>query len=320
MLVYHLYALNIRYYPDFVFPDFFSAGTVGVDIFFVISGFVMALVTSNSKPGYHTVRSFVLKRVTRVYPIYWIYTLIVLLIYFVRPDVVNSSYLQTPSIVKSLLLFPDITNPWLSVGWTLIYEVYFYFLVAILLFFNMRIRNILLCLYFLFLVLYNVLFYIDTNPVFPVEKYYLSPLICEFILGYGLFFFYGFRPLSFVIGFVLSSLCFLFVISTSYWVDVDSNLIRLLVFGLPSVLFVYGFQSCFIGKRKFGVMARLGDISYSTYLSHVLVLNAVGLFFKLIGLDGIFGSLLCLIISVFAVYVWSYFSYFYIEKKVSKFG
>lgn len=315
--MYHIYALNSRYFQSLPFPDFFSAGTFGVDIFFILSGYVMALISHNVSPGSTSARSFVFRRGLRVYPIYWIYTLLVLLAYFVYPEGVNSSYATNPSVIRSFLLLPDFSTPLLNVGWTLIYEVYFYCLMALLLFFRIETRNTFFMILFIFLIVYNYFFYISTDPINPFEKYYLGPLICEFILGYWLFF--QRVKFSSLMNLIVMVSSVLFVLSTSYWVDINSNFKRLFLFGLPAALFVYSFLSFFEGKRNFRSIVLLGDISFSTYLSHIFVLNVIGVGFGFFEIEGIFGSILCLLVSIFAVYVWSFISYFFIEKKVMSF-
>lgn len=315
--MYHVYALNSRYFQDISFPGFFSAGTFGVDIFFILSGYVMALISHKAIPGYLTLKTFVLKRAFRIFPIYWMYTFLVLLVYVFYPEGVNSSYEENPSIIKSLLLIPDVTNPWLNVGWTLIYEIYFYFIISILLFFQIRVRNILLTILFIFLILYNFFFFANNDSANPFEKYYLSPLICEFILGYWLF--YKSLKFSSMLSTTIIILSFLFVITSGYWIEINSNFKRLFLFGLPAALFVYSFLSLCEGKKNYRSIVLLGDISFSTYLSHVLVINSVGMIFKILGIDGVFGSILCLVVSILAVYIWSYISYTMVEKRVMLF-
>lgn len=315
VLLFHLFALNERYYSGINLPDFFSIGNFGVDIFFIISGYVMALITYNAIPGLKTVRQFLIKRAYRIYPIYWFYTFIVFVIYFYYPNMVNSSYVNSPSVLRSLLLLPDNTTPWLNVGWTLVYEVYFYFIVSILLFFKIQVRNYFLASYFVFIIFYNYNFYLNSNPINPFEQYYLSPLICEFIMGYWLFFQKFKIPKIF--GIFLSFFSILIVIYLAINFDINSNFKRLLIYGLPSLLLVYSINLIFTGLKKSRFISILGDISYSTYLSHILVLNSIGVIFNFLEFDSLYGSIICIIISVFAVYIWSYLSYNFIEKKIS---
>ena len=110
-------------------------GFAGVDLFFVISGFIMVAVTYELKPGIQTALNFVFRRLTRVYPVWWLFagiTTVGLLGYFQLGNMVET--LQVTSrpepdwiyIIKSFLLIPQEKEPVLVVGWTLIHEVYFY--------------------------------------------------------------------------------------------------------------------------------------------------------------------------------------------------
>lgn len=104
------------------------AGPIGVYLFFVISGFV--IIQAASRESW---RAFLYARVTRIYPIYWIVTSIVLAVWLWRPEMVNASIKGEISIWKSYLLIPQKTPPLLAVGWTLVYEMYFYLAVTIVL-------------------------------------------------------------------------------------------------------------------------------------------------------------------------------------------
>lgn len=67
----------------------------------------------------------------RIYPIYWIITLTVLYVFLVIPGWANNKDLGLGKVIVSLLLIPQNDKPILDVGWTLIYELYFYFLFSI---------------------------------------------------------------------------------------------------------------------------------------------------------------------------------------------
>ncbi|HEY0331146.1 MAG TPA: acyltransferase [Rhodopseudomonas sp.] len=128
VVVSHLAIVESKYGHGFaLIPPCDGLGRAGVHMFFGISGFVMAVVVSG-RPSW---RGFLWARLTRIYPIYWFYTALVLLSALIVP--VNSSFEQTPSLVRSLLLWPDATLPWLAVGWSLVHEMYFYLIVAVLL-------------------------------------------------------------------------------------------------------------------------------------------------------------------------------------------
>jgi exopolysaccharide production protein ExoZ len=119
----HLATIETKYGHGFgLLPKWVNfAGWSGVHFFFIISGFVMTLIAERSNWT-----GFLGARVLRIYPVYWIYTSLVLAVFLIVPAVVNSSYAHPPSTLKSYLLWPKDVGPLLSVGWTLIHEMYFY--------------------------------------------------------------------------------------------------------------------------------------------------------------------------------------------------
>ena len=72
----------------------------------------------------------------RIYPIYWIITLTVLCFFLGIPEFANNTDLSLGRLIVSLLLLPQNDKPILDVGWTLIYELYFYFLFSIAIWFK----------------------------------------------------------------------------------------------------------------------------------------------------------------------------------------
>ena len=69
-----------------------------------------------------------MRRLKRIYPIYWVVSLLVLAVFLVRPEFVNSHSAHPPDVLASFLLLPQAGLPLLAVGWTLTYEMYFYIL------------------------------------------------------------------------------------------------------------------------------------------------------------------------------------------------
>ena len=94
------------------------------DMFFVISGFIMSYITFSSpfKP-----RQWLISRFIRIYPMYIIFTLLVVALWLNNPAHTMGSGAQTPwSILKSLLILPQANLPLLFVGWTVEHEIVFY--------------------------------------------------------------------------------------------------------------------------------------------------------------------------------------------------
>lgn len=96
--------------------EFIKSGYKGVDIFFVISGFVMYFTTFILKPK--DAATFIINRITKIYILYW---LIMLLHYLFFPYNLNIA------LVKTFLLTPGHSSI-LGVSWSLSYELYFYFI------------------------------------------------------------------------------------------------------------------------------------------------------------------------------------------------
>ncbi|EAA1744171.1 acyltransferase family protein [Escherichia coli] len=106
----------------------FFNGSIGVDLFFVISGFIIYYVTDNNKKGIFESASFILKRVIRVLPPYLLISFI--FVYFGNKDYIK--LIQSISFIPLSNKEPPFYGyPSLVVGWSLNYEIYFYILAAI---------------------------------------------------------------------------------------------------------------------------------------------------------------------------------------------
>ena len=125
----HLFFVESKYMIGGVLPPFTLYGISGVDLFFVLSGFIMVAVAGRDIGPIE----FLWRRATRIYPTYWLVSLAVLAVAIVAPTIVNSSIQVPISLWRSFLLIPDRTLPLLAVGWTLVHEMYFYLVFAIIL-------------------------------------------------------------------------------------------------------------------------------------------------------------------------------------------
>jgi exopolysaccharide production protein ExoZ len=98
----------------------FDCGQCGVDIFFAISGFVMVVVTAGiwGRPG--TAEPFLVRRLIRVVPLYWLFTAFKVLLLLALPALAVSTVLTPWHVISSFLFIPDSTlGPVVMVGWTL---------------------------------------------------------------------------------------------------------------------------------------------------------------------------------------------------------
>ncbi len=284
----HLRSIEAQYSVDTILPDFMRLGLSGVDLFFVISGFIMVYVTWHEKRTISGSLKFLFARITRIYPLYWLVSAAVLIVWFFKPEVTTFNPSQT-SIVKSFLLWPDHTLPMLKLGWTLIHELYFYLMFAVLLLLPRRLLVPGLIVWIMFVVAGNRL---GWSGLSPVKTLIFHPLSMEFFMGAmaGWIFKRGRGiggGLTLIFGLALWILSFYYLVTAFPPTFYPSNWERVLYFGLPGMLIVYGLAS--VERDGFvvpGWCSTFGDWSYSLYLSHVLVLSALGLLWRPFIQDG----------------------------------
>ena len=161
--------------------EFFSSrGGFGVDLFFVLSGFMMYLAASRpSTDGW----SFFIKRLFRVFPTYWFFTVIIIIAVALIPNAFIYNQYTAYTLIQSLLFIPheNVSGlgvyPVLTVGWTLNYEVLFYSILAVCLAVFKR-KGIYICC--ALILLFPVVFYSFDNVTMSVIK---SPKMWQFVFG-----------------------------------------------------------------------------------------------------------------------------------------
>jgi exopolysaccharide production protein ExoZ len=119
------------------YPSWANHLYAGVDLFFCISGFIMSMLADRTK--WANAGAFIIDRFARILPPYWFFTIAVIAVYLLNPrfnigGLTGSWGQDALPILKSFLLVPQDQQPVLGVGWTLIHEFLFYYLVAILIF------------------------------------------------------------------------------------------------------------------------------------------------------------------------------------------
>ncbi len=268
-----------------VVSGFWDRGYAGVDLFFVISGFVMVYVTQHY--GRKDVGRFLYKRVARIYPIWWVFALIMAAYIFVSygqfgPPSLVSAKESVPYLIKSLALVPQENVPVLTVGWTLIHEVYFYLIFALALFLPKRVLPLFLLVWAGLTLLGFSLGY--ARPmVNSVASLFSSLLTLEFIAGALLAWVMLRRDTktkSLIPLFVFALGGVAFAAALFLYIDKSNSLTlwgRVVVYSLPCLAMLGGL----IAMEKSGqvkinsALSRLGDWSYGLYLSHILVILTV---------------------------------------------
>ena len=111
-------------------------GAVGVPIFFVISGIVMVVAARALPAGLAGAQGFLLRRIVRVVPLWWLALTVKIAIAVAKPELVNHNHFQVDYALKSFFFIPYFTGdravvPLHGVGWTLLHEMYFYLLFSL---------------------------------------------------------------------------------------------------------------------------------------------------------------------------------------------
>ncbi|MGF9662365.1 acyltransferase [Arthrobacter crystallopoietes] len=262
---------------------FHQIGSTGVDIFFVISGIIMVVTTSGAKRGLESSVDFLWRRIKRVYPPYFIVTAAVFAVYLWNPSMVNSSQAAPPDPLASFLLLPQPGLPLLLVGWTLVFEMYFYIVFAMGLLVRKAAFPAVLGAWALATASLAAL-----QPEGYLMEFFANPLHFEFLFGavIGYFFVNGklWKPgLITLVGTVVS-LTVWALMATGMVPGIDDPWFRVFAIGVSLAAVVYGL----IGLENSGEfrfaqwLVKLGDSSYSLYLTHVLTIAVFGIAFEAI--------------------------------------
>lgn len=288
-------------------PFFLAVGPVGVDIFFVISGFIIYQVMQRSIASMDAagkgpaVRAFALKRFIRIYPLYWM--------------VFGTSCLvmawTSPTAPPAVPLFPllalidNLPNYRVSVAWTLTFEVYFYAAVALSL--MLLARRAMTGVAIWFAVVASAAVFGLWFPWGKPLDFVFAPILLEFLLGIavamlvdrGFRRFHGALLAGAVVWMAIGTLFLrpsIFALHVAQWgmpVAISRTFaLHIVCWGIPAAILIY--EIVVLEIRREWIMPRvlqhLGNASFSIYLWHVVVFDAVAEVFVRLGWVGIVSS------------------------------
>lgn len=295
-------------------------GACGVDIFFAISGFIMVFTTQR-KGGIEDAVIFAKRRVLRIYPLYWIWS-IVLLMLWVGGLTLKSSHYTSSFLIQSFLLIPCFNghnyHPFLDQGWTLSFEVLFYLVFACAILLGLR-KSKLLFLAGAFTALSCLS---RLLPVHSGVRYLLSDsIMIEFL--YGVLAAEVFIRLQAlrdawwikILPFVLTTAGCVALLCTRK-LEVTEG-IRFVVYGLPALAIVFG--GAMSGARpRPRLLVYFGDASYSIYLTHIFFLMGFGVVLKHLPLRGQLITDLAIAGTALATIALSSITYLLIERPITR--
>jgi exopolysaccharide production protein ExoZ len=301
-------------------PDFLQFGMAGVDLFFVISGFVMVTVTRGKFQNPRDSLRFAYHRMARIYPTYWVYSVLLVAVWLVRPNWINNAGGNQVDFLASFLLLPSHILPLVVVGWTLIHEVYFYLVFAVILLLTPERR-----------LAYAVLLW--AGGIFLVNVYSSSasalvavashPLTLEFIGGCLIAMAYFRSAGTMTTKRLLTLAASAAAVSLGgflYYQHITGSIVlpdwwRVIILGIPALFVVH----CLSNAERNGfvlhpALVSVGDASYSIYLSHILTLSAAGRIWALFARDSVIDNLIMVPVLFGLVLLVGFLSYRLVER------
>lgn len=279
VILYHLilHIQNGLHYQ--LFNNFFRFGLVGVDFFFVLSGFIITYVHYGDIGVRERWARFYTKRFIRIYPLYWVIAICSVIIFvFMTPNRMKdaglsmdltSPYILT-SLLQSFLLIPQKGMYLVGVAWTLSYEVLFYLIFGLCIVGGHRFARVAMVAWLL-LILANSLF-LHTGNFYL--NFLLNPVIIEFMMGCLV----GYvvvkqKKISATVLYILLPVMFLITINVVKLdgLRIERSLLYVLLLGILFSLLTLLAVKTDIRKPNIkypALLLLLGDSSYAIYLFH----------------------------------------------------
>ena len=271
-------------------------GQCGVDIFFVISGFVMAGTVTRLSGHPYAYREFSLRRVVRVVPLYWLALSLKIALALALPYLVSHSKIEIPYLLRNFFFVPVKNNddaylPVLTVDWAIIYEMFFYLVILISLFLKLS----LLKYVSLTFVSTAGLFFLNNSSDWTVLNYFTNPVILEFCFGVSAYHLVDKYQFSWSRLTTYLVLLWLYCLWLS---DLQTLRYRFIPWDCAAFLIVLGvalaeswFRTGFARQS-----CKLGDASYSLYLFHPFLVPLVVILLKVCGVSSVLVTVVLFII------------------------
>ncbi len=305
VLFHYTSRFNIAFETDTMKGLEFSFGHYGVQLFFIISGFVIFMTLERSK---NTI-DFIKRRFIRLYPTFWISMIITFIVTYsagvVRFERTFTDLLVNTTMIPNLLGFRAIDG----VYWSLQVELLFYLLMIIIL--QFKLLKYVFVLMFTWLFIGVLIHYFDL----PYLNVYL-------ITGYSYLFIAGItfykiwtnkNSRNNIKGHGLILLCLVYGFSK----NIEEGFIVLLCFGL-FYLFIYQRLKFIANLKFFKPFVFLGDISYTLYLIHQFI-GMIIIFYLSKQIDNYFILLIVpIIISILMAWIITHYLEKTIQQKLKK--
>lgn len=277
----------------------FGLGYLGVDFFFVLSGFIIMYTHMEDSRSPTSVRRYAFKRLIRLFPPYLPVSIAMILFYSMAPGLSGQSG-RDFSLLSSLFLIPADRPPALNVAWTLVHELIFY-TVFMIFFVSARIFSILLAVWAAVIVAVN-----SISAPGGWASYPLSLLNIEFMFGV-LAALYARRPGPRADPRVLLAAGGAAAISALVFISPENlDWVRVVfAFGLTLIMVGYVLREQLGPLKWYGLFLVIGNASYSIYLIHNPLLSVTQRIAGKLEANWVVAMLAGVCISLLAGYVYS---------------
>lgn len=282
-------------------------GEFGVDIFFVISGFIISHITQSGDEQFFT------RRLIRIVPLYWLLTCAITAIAYFAPFLLHHVKWNVFHAIASLLFVPWWTetlkfSPILPMGWTLNYEIWFYLLFSVAMRISLAHREVVCAL--LIVGVYTMTSGIPLGNTASLS-FYSNSIVLEFIFGMAIAVLYRRKKaaLDHMPLIVVLPLAVAVLFAWHYTTFVNNlDLPRFVYWGLPAVSCVF---VCLSAEKRFNQFPRRiisaalagGELSYPVYLIHMFIIAALSRVVGVSHMNVLEGFAVALVLSSVASYM-----------------
>lgn len=252
-------------------------GAFGVDIFMIITGFMLVHSTEKSCDN------FMKKRIFRILPMYWFMTIVTSIFVCVLPSLFHSYEFSWSYLIKSLFFIPyehnGIRQPIYGLGWTLNYEMFIYIIFFLALKISKKYRAVISSAICIALVLISNLFFKQNF----IMNYYGSTIILEFVFGMAVWYLLKYiESKCKKMNVYIQTLCFWVSMITIglLWIFQDNSCRGVISGGLTVLLFFSFFLWSYDKKFENNILVHIGNSSYCIYLTHIYVVRISERFFS----------------------------------------
>ncbi|PFO04942.1 hypothetical protein COJ85_10605 [Bacillus sp. AFS076308] len=304
--------VNILFYTDFKY-NWFHMGewkrTGGVDFFFIVTGFMIYYIYHKHTGVPGKAAEFFLKRLIRIYPMYWIFTLLTIAASIIFPAV--DEPFSWELVYKSMLILPS--DPILASTWSLSFVMFFYILFTMYIYKPKVFKPVILCWVFA-----QVLIELNIIP-FQENSFLFDFSSLEIIFGCLVAYLtlnYNFRYSTTLIWGGMLGYLAVWINNIYSFVDIQMPVF----YCLFSMMLMLGISEKDKKLRKVPrVLSFLGDASYSIYIAHGPFLQFYILILKKLNLVDAFGYFSSMVIVILLTVISTCLVYVVIEKPISKY-